>query len=512
MPLTRAQLDARIDTLGYPDTAPDGTTAEGARIESHVWNIYQTPTGQKMIDDWLTANPGKNIQFDFANDDAGAYPNTGKVVYDEDFDTANGNFAYLDENGIAIDEKDVGTVAHELVHALTGKDDAWAGQNDYSGDTVTEANKIFKELGLTEQLSYPGASRQGNLVVGTDYSDGRDIDRAWADGSNAGSSGHTSTGNHRDLLVGGASDNTFNAGAGNDVLHGQGGDDTLNGQKGDDLIFGGAGADIINGGTGKDVLYGGDKAAGDSGAADTLTGGAGDDVYHVGDNDIINADKDGVGDKIFLDGVELTGSGPGGTGADGATYSLTGDTLTVTRGGSSVTINDFDEGKFGFKMAEAEVVPAKRSGATPAAEGAVIQDAAADVTEMPIEEAITVLRDESEEALRISQNSDVDAAVAPMLNSPAAISVMKTLVDNEQASIPVSQKAMDGTAFDRVGEVLKGSVDRLEEIEKTHEAEALFFDQQNENSQSIHAHESLHQAQSTYQDEVTQEDEISLGL
>lgn len=512
MPLTRAQLDARIDTLGYPDTAADGTTAQGATIEGHVWDIYQTPTGEKMIDDWLTNNPGKNMEFNFLNDDAAARPGTGEVFYDEDFDTANGNFTYLNEDGVAIDEKDVGTVAHELVHALSGKTDNWTRQADYSGDTVTEANKIFDELGLDEQLSYPGASSQGNLVVGTDYSDGRNIDRAWVDGSSAGSGSHNSTGNHRDLLVGGASDNTFNAGARDDIIHGQGGKDTLNGEAGDDLIFGGNDEDIINGGKGKDTLYGGDKTAGDSGAADTLTGGIGDDVYHVGDNDIINADNDSAGDKIFLDGVELTGPGPAGTGADGATYSLAGDTLTVARGGSSITINDFDEGKFGFKMKEAEIAPAKRSDTAPAAEDAAIQGAAADVTEMPIDEAITVLRDESDEALRISQDSNADAAVAPMLNTPAAVSVMRTLVENEQASIPVSQEAMDGTAFDRVSEVLRGSVDRLEEIEKTHEAEAFFVEQQTEAEQSTYAHEAAHQVQDNYQHDVTQEDEVSYGL
>ncbi len=507
MPLTRSQLDARIDTLGYPDTAADGTTVEGARIEGHVWDVYQTPTGQKMIDDWLGANPSKNIEFNFDNDNAAARPNTGEILYDEDFDTANGNFTYLNNDGVAVDEKDVGTIAHELVHALTGKTDNWNGQADYSGDTVTETNKIFKELGLDEQLSYPGASSQGNLVPGQDYSDGRDIDRAWADGTNAGSGNHNSVGNHRDLLVGGGGDNSFNAGGGNDILHGQGGDDRLNGEAGDDLIYGGADADVINGGSGNDELYGGDKNVSDNGAVDTLTGGTGDDIYHVGDGDIIMADQDGAGDKIYLDGVELTGPGKGNVGADGASYALSGDTLTVTRNGSSVTINDFDEGKFGFSKPAVEKANRNETGLE--AEGAAAEntsDLSSATTELPLEDAITILRDESERALTQSSELDVDGAVAPMLNSQAAVSVMQTLVDNNQASIPVSQEALDGSAFDRVSTVLKGSVDRLKEIDKTHEAETLFNDSQNDESLENYAHESIHQVQST------PEDDNSLGL
>jgi len=527
MPLTRAQLDARIDTADYPDEAPDGTTVQGATIEGHVWEIYQTPTGQKMIDEWLTNNPTDNIKFNFRDNDAAASLKVnpdltqngdnglGQVFYDEDFDTAGGNFVYLDKNGVAVDEKDVGTVAHELVHALTNKQDNWDKPeylgDDYAGDNVTKANQIFSELedkgfGTKEQLSYPGQSQLGNLVVGTDYSDGRKIDRAWAEGGDGRKTDHNSTGNHRDLLVGGASDNTFNAGAGNDILHGQGGADTLNGEAGDDLIFGGAGADIINGGAGKDVLYGGDKTAGDSGAADTLTGGTGDDIYHVGKGDIIMADKDGAGDKIFLDGVELTGPGAGGKGADGATYALNGDELTVTLNGSSVTIKDFDEGKFGFKMPEAEKTTANRSAGTSEVEDATLQDAAntsSDTKEMPIKDALKVLSDEADEALRLSPSSDVNEAVSPMLKGPAAVSVMKTLVDNEQASIPVSQKAMDGNAFDRVKAVLEGSVDRLSEIDKTHEAEALYNDLQHENTHSNYAHEAMHQVQADHEDEMS---------
>ncbi len=107
-------------------------------------------------------------------------------------------------------------------------------------------------------------------------------------------------------------------------------------------------------------------------------------------------------------------------------------------------------------------------------------DVTFDIKEMPMEEAVTILRDESNEALRLGPDVGRPDAVSPMLNSSAGASVMQTLIDNRQASIPVSPKAMEGNAYQRVGEVLKGSVDRLNEIDKVNEAEMRFEEIEND--------------------------------
>lgn len=72
---------------------------------------------------------------------------------------------------------------------------------------------------------------------------------------------------------------------------------------------------------------------------------------------------------------------------------------------------------------------------------------------------------------------------------------MQTLVDNDQEEILVAQNDMDGNALDRVGAVLKGAVERLEQIDKIQEAETLFNDEQGKSSDLTTAH--------THEDEIS---------
>ena len=178
-------------------------------------------------------------------------------------------------------------------------------------------------------------------------------------------------GDGNDTIKGDAGKDDIKGGAGNDAIEGGEGDDTIDGGAGNDELKGGAGSDTIDGGAGNDTLDGGD-------GSDTLTGGAGNDTYRVGNGDTIEGGSDGSGDSIFLDGTKLTGpkdeddeegddcpedgegppeppntDGPW-EGEDGATYSLSGNTLTVTLGGSSITINGFSSGDYGFEIPEEE--------------------------------------------------------------------------------------------------------------------------------------------------------------
>jgi Ca2+-binding RTX toxin-like protein len=110
-----------------------------------------------------------------------------------------------------------------------------------------------------------------------------------------------------------------------------------------DLIIGDDGWDTLTGGTGNDVLVGG---AGN----DTLKGGAGTDTYvfNTGDGADTIIDSDGLG-KILENGVQLTAQTAtfhgNNTWIDGSTqyqYDPSRNTLTITTGSDTITINNFD--------------------------------------------------------------------------------------------------------------------------------------------------------------------------
>ncbi|MDO9179579.1 MAG: hypothetical protein Q7U16_14860 [Agitococcus sp.] len=132
-------------------------------------------------------------------------------------------------------------------------------------------------------------------------------------------------------------------------------DDALYGGSGKDIIYGGGGNDILSGGNEKDILYGDagddvlmgtDGYGNDDGVTDYLKGGAGYDTYISGNMDIIN-DTDGKG-RVYFEGQKLTGgvlksvSGLTRTyEGDGGIYKLSGNTLTFTKEGKILTIENF---------------------------------------------------------------------------------------------------------------------------------------------------------------------------
>ena len=103
--------------------------------------------------------------------------------------------------------------------------------------------------------------------------------------------------NLKNVIYGGAGNDTITGGslvdvlvgdAGRDVLYGGAGADTVFGGGNDDRLFGGLGADILTGDGGHDVLDGG---AGN----DTLTGGVGNDTYFVDSAADVVVEKFGQG-------------------------------------------------------------------------------------------------------------------------------------------------------------------------------------------------------------------------
>ena len=165
--------------------------------------------------------------------------------------------------------------------------------------------------------------------------------------------------------------NYIEAGSGNDTidLRGSEGKNTVyggvnngkdNDDDGDDTIYAGQGKDTIYGGNGKDTIY-----TDNDDKKDLLYGGQGFDTYYVGDKDVI-FDSDGKGIVVF-EGVELKG---GTYDKDkGAYVSKDGlieyrlnesggkSTLTVQKGGKSITINEFskEDKSLGIKLANSKV-------------------------------------------------------------------------------------------------------------------------------------------------------------
>ncbi|SEK31605.1 Ca2+-binding protein, RTX toxin-related [Roseovarius nanhaiticus] len=147
--------------------------------------------------------------------------------------------------------------------------------------------------------------------------------------------------NDRDLVAGGAGNDTIftgddadtiTGGAGNDVIDGGLDDDEIDGGAGDDFILGGEGSDTILGGSGNDTIYGGVNNDSvnildatdpelDNGD-DFINGGAGDDlIFGEDDNDTIlggsgNDTIDGGIDDDEIRGQDGDDSLLGGDGND----------------------------------------------------------------------------------------------------------------------------------------------------------------------------------------------------
>ena len=224
-------------------TFPQKTTftgfsaAEEAQILAALQTAYNgSSTAKAMFDNWINAAPGNTIDIKFmANQFQGLVRvtpsgNVGTGRVEIDFAELN-NASYISPTGKAVPDTLTTGLLHELVHALTGKEDNFTSL-DYKGDTVKFANQIYKELGLPEQVSYLGSDNKGLHKLNYEYTNGAAIDAAKTEDERYLSS--TSLGTSRDLLIGGSLDNTLLSGDGNDFLFGAGGNDTLSGGAGTD--------------------------------------------------------------------------------------------------------------------------------------------------------------------------------------------------------------------------------------------------------------------------------------
>jgi hypothetical protein len=163
-----------------------------------------------------------------------------------------------------------------------------------------------------------------------------------------------------DWIYGMGGNDVLNGNGGNDYLSGGDGSDTLEGGDGSDALVGGSGSDTLNGGTGDDVLYGGSGKDQTDVETDYLHGGSGKDIYFSGDSDHIRDDSDGEG-KVYFEGKLLSGgtknagqgcsTQPDGSQVykgDGGVYRLSGNTLTFTKNGKILTIEEYQKRESGY--------------------------------------------------------------------------------------------------------------------------------------------------------------------
>jgi Ca2+-binding RTX toxin-like protein len=212
----------------------------------------ESSIARNMFDHWVT-DKGREINFIFHEKDFSAW--NGKVLLDmNELDNAS----YIDKSGNAVQDYPFTAIIHELGHALTARLDNWTPAEP-AGENQLFANRIYKQAGYTEQLSYMAYDASGDIIQrGIDYTDGARIDSAWVHKWDDLPDNYDTTHNGKftkaydDLVIGSADDNKLETGRGDDFIYGLAGNDELIGDAGDDRLNGGEGADILNGGDGTD--------------------------------------------------------------------------------------------------------------------------------------------------------------------------------------------------------------------------------------------------------------------
>lgn len=223
-------------------------------------DIYNTPTGKKMLEDGI-AGPGITINHIDQVDNAFAQPNTGNIFINL---AVEDNIVGIDETGNSFAMNNRYVVTHELVHAIEGHLDLdpgslTAGANDYEGPTERFTKKIMDEMENGQyRASYTSATTIDNIKPGESFTNGAEIDNAVVNHSGNVKMVEGLAGN-RDLIIDlSRGDAVLSTGRGNDFIHARAGNDTINPGIGNDWVDAGIGNDKIIAGEGMDFINGGD--------------------------------------------------------------------------------------------------------------------------------------------------------------------------------------------------------------------------------------------------------------
>jgi Ca2+-binding RTX toxin-like protein len=247
----------------------DFSGQDRAKILGVIREAYdESSIARNMLEKWVD-DPAHRISFNYREDAFWAFLSTGKVVLDL---TQLDHASYIDRYGNAVQDFPFTAIIHELGHALTGREDN-ATAADPAGDNQNFVNRIYRQAGYDEQLSYLAYDASGTVITrGASYTDGARIDSAWVKKYPDMPNNHDTTNGgrfdqaYRDLVIGSSDQNRLKTGSGNDFLYGLGGADELFGGKGSDRLNGGDGGDTLRGGDGRD--YASYKLASDGVTAD----------------------------------------------------------------------------------------------------------------------------------------------------------------------------------------------------------------------------------------------------
>ncbi|MBS8228124.1 Hint domain-containing protein [Vannielia litorea] len=198
--------------------------------------------------------------------------------------------------GDAGDDYIEGNGGDDELYGGDGSDEVHGGDGDDFIDTSGNVGEYIPGISGSPDQGYPGI-----FPADADPNDDKDIVYGGA-------------GN--DTIITGDDDDYIEGGAGNDNIEAGFDDDTVLGGDGDDIIVGGEGNDYLDGGDGDDIIYGGLNPVfpdalnipddeGDlrpDNGDDVIHGGAGDDtIYGQDDDDLIYGDE---GDDYIDAGVD----------------------------------------------------------------------------------------------------------------------------------------------------------------------------------------------------------------
>lgn len=253
-----------------PDAGPTMNTGPGNDRVLQYGDFYKTydPANDGVIDNGA---PGNDTLHGGDGDD---------TIYGEDGD-----------------DKLFGEDGNDRLYGGNGSDYVDGGAGDDYIDT--SGDKGLPDRGFPSYNGFPAVPADGNIY------------------------------NDRDIVYGGAGNDTIltgddkdyiDGGSGNDTIDGGLDDDTILGGSGNDYIIGGEGSDVIDGGDGDDTIYGGlgpdlpdafnIRDDGSDGPADPVTdngrdvihGGAGNDhIYGQDDDDVLYGDE---GDDYIDGGID----------------------------------------------------------------------------------------------------------------------------------------------------------------------------------------------------------------
>jgi Ca2+-binding RTX toxin-like protein len=245
------------DIVAAVNIDSDFSAADKKTILAVIKEAYaESSIARAMFDHWVI-DKGRDIDFIYNKGDFSAWD--GEVYLDmRELDNAS----YIDRNGNAVQDFPFTAIIHELGHALTARLDDWTAAEP-AGSNQAFVNRIYRQAGYIEQLSYMGYDASGTIIErGMDYTNGQRIDSVWVHKWADLPEDHDTTINvdgskflkpYRDLVIGSNNANVLKTGAGNDFLYGLMADDRLVGGSGNDYLVGGNGSDRLLGGVGTDT-------------------------------------------------------------------------------------------------------------------------------------------------------------------------------------------------------------------------------------------------------------------